>query len=77
MISWDYIAVVLLSLIFFAVGSLFLYFAFQTLSGVWLILWLFCYGMAFVFACGSLQIYIRDNYVRKEDLVDSEEQIED
>ncbi len=77
MISREYIAVVLLSLISFAVGALFLYFAFQTLKGVWLIPTFFCTAMSFAFAIGSRRIYLRDNYVRKEDLVDSEEQIED
>ncbi|MCJ7761631.1 hypothetical protein MUP59_10920 [Candidatus Bathyarchaeota archaeon] len=77
MISRGYIAVVLLSLIFFAVGALFLYFALQTLNGVWLMPILFCIVMSFAFAFGARQIYLRDNYVRKRDLVDSEEQIED
>ena len=77
MISREYIAVVSLSLISFAVGALFLYFAFQTLKGVWLIPIFFCIVMSFAFAFGARQIYLKDNYVRKEDLVDSEEQIED
>jgi len=77
MILRNYIAVVLLSLIFFAVGALFLYLAIQTLNRIWLMPTLFCVVMSFAFAFGARQIYLRDNYVRKEDLVDSEEQIED